>query len=327
MIQVGVVGLGAQAQNHLAVLSKDSRVKIAGVADIVPTVRESTGKRYGCNSYQSFTALIDSEKLDAVYIATPNVYHYDAATYALSKRLNVFCEKPMVTTLAHARDLVGKVNGTRVIFQVGHNRRFAPVYKRLKQLLDSKSIKPYMVIMKLVTGELQRPPWGADPKISGGHLFDTTIHLFDLTRWLFGEVAEVTCRAEANVYPTIENDFWINFKLVTGLEVPIFSSGHASWMPPFERVEVIGDHACVITEELNRVSYTLALDTPVQTEEFYHLPPTASWGVEEEDRLFIDAVLQKKQPPVTVHDGFKTIELIEACYRSAKSREPVKLPL
>ena len=327
MINVGVVGLGAQAQNHLAVLSKDSRVKIVGVADIVPAVRKSTGKRYGCNCYQGFADLIDSEELDAIYIATPNVYHYDAAKYALSKRLNVFCEKPMVTTLAHARDLVGKVNDGGVIFQVGHNRRFAPVYKRLKQLLDSRSIKPYMVIIKMVTGELQRPPWSADPKISGGHLFDTTIHMFDLARWLFGEVSEVACRAEANVYPTVENDFWINLKIASGLEVPIFSSGHASWISPFERVEVIGDHASVITEELNRVSYTLTLDTPVQTEEFFHLPQTMSWGIEEEDKLFLDAVLQGSQPPVTVNDGFKTIELIEACYRSAKSSEPVKLPL
>ena len=233
----------------------------------------------------------------------------------------------MVTQLSQASALVTKANDAGVVFQVGHNRRFAPVYKRLKQLLDSNSIKPYMVITKLVTGELQRPAWGADPKISGGHLFDTTIHMLDLLRWLFGDVEEVSCRAEANVYPTIENDFWINLKLSSGLQASIFSSGHASWMPPFERVEIIGDHACVITEELNRISYTLALDAPIQTEEFHHLPQTSTWGVEEEDHLFVDAVTLNKPPPVTVNVGFKAIELIEACYRSAHSNKPIELPL
>jgi myo-inositol 2-dehydrogenase/D-chiro-inositol 1-dehydrogenase len=315
-VDVGVVGLGAQAQNHLAVLSQDPRVRIGGVADVVPSIAESAGKRYACNHYPEFRDLIDSEKLDAVYVVTPNVYHYDALKYALSKRLNVFCEKPMVTQLARAREIVSEVNRSGVVFQVGHNRRFAPVYKKLKELLASGRIKPYMVITKLVTGELQRPAWGADPKISGGHLFDTTIHMLDLIRWLFGEASEVTCRAEANVYPSIQNDFWINLKLQSGLQVPIFSSGHASWMPPFERVEVIGDHACVMTEELNRISYTLALDAPIQTEEFHHLPQTSVWGVEEEDRLFIDAITQKKTPPVTADDGCKAIELIEACYLS-----------
>jgi myo-inositol 2-dehydrogenase/D-chiro-inositol 1-dehydrogenase len=109
--------------------------------------------------------------------------------------------------------------------------------------------------------------------------------------------------------------------------VPIFSSGHASWIVPFERVEVIGDHSCIITEELNRISYTLGLDKPTEVQEFHYLPQPVSWGVEEEDRLFVDSVLQGKPPKVTVHDGCKSVELIEACYRSVESGKTVKLPL
>jgi len=324
---VGLVGLGAQAQNHLSVLSGDKRVRIAGVADVVEPLAESTARRHGCNHYRSYRELIDSESLDALYVVTPNIYHFEVLKYALSKELNIFCEKPMVTSLKHAREIVSDVKSSGTVFQVGHNRRFSLVYKRLKDLLDSRRLKPYMVIIKMVTGELQRPPWGRDPKISGGHLFDTTIHMLDLARWLFGEVSEVTCRAEANVYPGILNDFWINLRHATGLQVPIFSSGHASWIVPFERVEIIGDHASAITEEMNRISYTLALDTPTQVEEFYHLPQTVTWGVEEEDRLFIDAVTGNTSPAVTSEDGCKAIELIEACYRAAETNKPVSLPL
>jgi myo-inositol 2-dehydrogenase/D-chiro-inositol 1-dehydrogenase len=301
-------------------------VRIAGVADIVEPLSQSIAKKYGCSSYKDYHDLIDSEQLDAVYLITPNVYHYETLKYALSKRLNIFCEKPMVINLDHARELVSTVRTARVVFQVGHNRRFSLVYRKLKELVPSK-IKPYMVIIKMVTGELQRPPWGADPKISGGHLYDTTLHMLDMARWLFGEVAEVRCRAEANVYHSILNDFWITLKHQSGLEVPVFSSGHASWIVPFERVEVIGNHATVITEELNRISYTLALDTPTQVEEFHYLPQTTTWGVEEEDRLFVDAIIGKKTPPVTVEDGYKAIELVEACYRAAQSGKPVYLPL
>jgi len=321
------VGLGAQAQNHLSVLSRDSRVKIVGVADIIKPLAESTAKKYDCSSYRDYLELLDSEQLDAAYVVTPNVYHYDALTYALRKALNIFCEKPMVVNLDHARDLVSKVRSAKVVFQIGHNRRFSPVYKQLKELIASNKIRPYMVIVKMVTGELQRPVWGADPKISGGHLYDTTLHMLDMARWLFGEVVEVKSRAEANVYPTILNDFWITLKHQSGLEVPVFSSGHASWIIPFERVEVIGDHSCVITEELNRISYTLGLDKPTETHEFQYLPQTSTWGIEEEDRIFIDSVLEKKDPPVTVEDGFKVIEIIEACYRATKSGKAVSLPL
>jgi myo-inositol 2-dehydrogenase/D-chiro-inositol 1-dehydrogenase len=302
-------------------------VRLAGVADIVDAVAESTGKRFRCNSYRTYQQLIDSERLDAVYVVTPNVLHYEALKYALSKGLDIFCEKPMVIKLDNASDLVESVKSAGVVFQVGHNRRFALVYKKTKDLIVSGKIKPYMVIIKMVTGELQRPAWGGDPKISGGHLYDTTLHMLDMSRWLFGEVKEVNCRAEPNVYPNIPNDFWINLTHESGLQVPIFSSGHASWIVPFERVEVIGDHATLITEEMNRVSYTLALDTPTQVEEFYHLPQTLSWGVEEEDKLFIDAIVGKQKPPVTVEDGYKAVEIIEACYRSVESRKTISLPL
>ena len=325
-VNVGVIGLGSQAQNHLSVLSRDKRVRIAAVADVVESIGEFTSKRYNCANYKDYHDLIDSEQLDAIYLVTPNVYHYETLKYAISKRLNIFCEKPMVINLNHARELVGLVKTAGVVFQVGHNRRFSPVYKILKELISS-SIKPYMVIMKMVTGELQRPAWGADPKISGGHLYDTTLHMLDMARWLFGEVVEVRCRAEANVYPTILNDFWITLRHQSGLDVPIFSSGHASWIIPFERVEVIGDHCCAITEELNRISYTLGLDLPTQTQEFHYLPMTSTWGVEEEDQLFVEALTEKKNPPVTVEDGYKTIEIIEACYRANQTGKPVQLPL
>jgi len=326
-IRVGMVGLGTQAQNHLSVLSRDKRATLAGVADIIEPVAQSTAKRYGCNSYGTYQELMDTEKLDAVYVVSPNVFHYETLKYALGRNLNVFCEKPMVIKLEHARDIVTSVKSAGVVFQVGHNRHFAFVYKKVKELVASGKIKPYMAIMKMVTGELQRPAWGANPKISGGHLYDTTLHMLDMCRWLFGEVKEVSCRAEANVYPQILNDFWISLTHESGLQVPIFTSGHASWIVPFERVEIIGDHAAVITEEMNRVSYTLGLDLPTQVEEFHYLPQTLSWGVEEEDKLFVDSIIEKKDPPITVEDGYKVVEIIEACYRSAETKKTISLPL
>ena len=111
-ISVGIVGLGAQAQNHLNVLSRDHRVRLSGVADILDPLAQSMAKKYGCNSYRTYQELIDSEKLNAVYVVTPNVFHYETLKYALSKKLNVFCEKPMVIKLEHARDLINSVESS-----------------------------------------------------------------------------------------------------------------------------------------------------------------------------------------------------------------------
>jgi len=42
------------------------------------------------------------------------------------------------------------------------------------------------------------------------------------------------------------------------------------------------------------------------------------WGYRAEDTRFVDAILEGTPPPVTAEDGYKAIELVEACYRSAQ---------
>ncbi|MCH7731742.1 MAG: hypothetical protein IIB44_04390 [Candidatus Marinimicrobia bacterium] len=41
-------------------------------------------------------------------------------------------------------------------------------------------------------GKLQVPPWTSDPTVTSGFLFETTLHLIDIVRYLFREVKKVT---------------------------------------------------------------------------------------------------------------------------------------
>ena len=45
--------------------------------------------------------------------------------------------------------------------------RYGYVFKRVKELIDSGEVTPYMVNVKLNRGELLNPPWTADPKVTG----------------------------------------------------------------------------------------------------------------------------------------------------------------
>ena len=47
----------------------------------------------------------------------------------------------------------------------------------------------------------------------------------------------------------------------------------------------------------------------------------------EENDKFIEALLEKKTPPVTHLDGFRAVEIVEACYKSGKEEKEVTLPL
>src|SRR5205085_9645839 len=117
---------------HATVLSRDERVKIVAVHDTIGGRAEALAQVTGSN-VASAGELIEAS--DAVYIATPNTQHTELALASLRADKHVFCEKPLATSLHDARLILEAASPQAGVFQVGFNRRFAPVYQRLKERL------------------------------------------------------------------------------------------------------------------------------------------------------------------------------------------------
>jgi len=94
---------------------------------------------------------------------------------------------------------------------------------------------------------------------------------------------------------------------------------------PFERFEVYGMHSTYETFEMEKISITSGLATRTTTHDFSLASMHEKWGYIEEDRLFVDALEGKSAAPVTADDGYNVVELIEACYSSARKGERVHL--
>ncbi|MCV4732889.1 Gfo/Idh/MocA family oxidoreductase, partial [Escherichia coli] len=79
----------------------------------------------------------------------------EIALHALAEGKHVFCEKPFSVGIADAAELRDAANSSGKVVQVGHNRRFAPVYQRLKDLLRDET--PHSANVKMNRGELKVP--------------------------------------------------------------------------------------------------------------------------------------------------------------------------
>jgi len=53
------------------------------------------------------------------------------------------------------------------------------------------------------------------------------------------------------------------------------------------------------------------------------LPREEKWGYAQEDRAFIDAIVNGSQPLVTAFDGLMSVRLVDAVYESVRSKSPV----
>lgn len=318
-VRIGIVGTGYVGNVHGRIYSRDERAEIAALFDIVPERAERTAKIIGGKVCASREELLDN--CDAVLVTAPNKTHKEIALAAIDAGKHVFCEKPFSIGIDNAAELREAANAGKGVFQVGHNRRFAPVYAKLKELLQSDAA--HSAHIKMNRGELKNPVWTGDVNVTGGFLYETTIHLFDMMRFQFGEIDELVAYGSQHEYPEID-EFSIIFKFKSGFHCTFASSSDASWHFPFERIEVFCHHRTIMTEEMERLLDSRGKDANFETLSFHMTEKEERWGYVQEDRAFIDAILSGSPPPVTAEDGFKSVELVESVYKAISTGERIK---
>ena len=313
-IRIGFVGAGFIAGIHAEILARDPRVRVHAVIDPDLQRVAAFALKTGAHVVPTLDDLLSD--VDAIYICNPNALHADVAIAALHAGLHVFSEKPMATSLEAAAEVLEASRRARGVYQAGFNRRFASVYRELKHRIATGDLGPTSALLKMNRGELQKPAWTGDPLISGGFLYETPIHMLDLARHLFGEPTEVICRARRSVYDQLD-DFSMLLTFPGPVHATLTASAHATWLFPFERVEVYGDHAIAATEEMERITFATGVGQPGVTVEFAQQPLDERWGYIEEDGRFVDAIVGVDAPAVSAEDAHATTALVDRCYRAA----------
>jgi myo-inositol 2-dehydrogenase/D-chiro-inositol 1-dehydrogenase len=320
-LKIGIIGAGYIAGVHASVLARDERVQLAAIYDVVPAAAERLAGSY--NATAAATCLEVFERSDAVYITTPNTQHVSLAIAAVETGKHVFSEKPLATNVADAERVFEMSKEGPGIFQVGHNRRFAPVYATLKQML-SETHTPHSAHVKMNRGELLKPEWTGDPEITGGFLYETPIHMFDMMRFLFGELESLHAIGSTHEYKEVD-DFSVLLKFANGMHATLATAADASWLFPFERVEVFCHHATLVTREMESLTCSSNLEGHFSVQTTQQLPREERWGYVQEDKAFIDSILNNSPPLVTALDGLMSVRIADAVYESVRSNGPVTI--
>lgn len=312
MIKVGIIGAGYIGGVHASVLARDERVRVGMVYDAKEECARRLAGVTGAEVARSAREVIESS--DAVYVTTPNTLHVELAVAAARAGRHVFCEKPMATSTAEARRVVEAAEGSGRVFQVGHNRRFAPVYSQLKRMIE-EGARPHSAHVKMNRGELLDPVWTGDASVTGGFLYETTIHMFDMLRFLFGEVRTLYAVGSRHEYAETD-DFSAVLTFESGVHATLCSSADAGWLFPFERLEVFCHHRTIVTREMESLTDSHGLEGRHTTTSVHKLSKEEKWGYAQEARAFVDSITDGTPPLVTAEDGYRAVELVEMCYRA-----------
>jgi myo-inositol 2-dehydrogenase/D-chiro-inositol 1-dehydrogenase len=320
-LKIGIIGAGYIAGVHAGALARDQRVQLSAIYDVLPAAAERLAGSFNATAAASSLEVL--ERCDAVYITTPNTQHVTLAIEAIETGKHVFCEKPLATNAADAERVFEKSKAGPGIFQVGHNRRFAPVYATLKQML-SETHTPHSAHVKMNRGELLKPEWTGDPEITGGFLYETPIHMFDMMRFLFGEIESLHAIGSMHEYKEVD-DFSVLLKFANGMHATLATAADASWLFPFERVEVFCHHATLATREMESLTCSSNLEGHFTVQTMQQLPREERWGYVQEDKAFIDSIVNNSPPLVTALDGLMSVRIANAVYESVKTGSPVSV--
>jgi myo-inositol 2-dehydrogenase/D-chiro-inositol 1-dehydrogenase len=109
------------------------------------------------------------------------------------------------------------------------------------------------------------------------------------------------------------------------MHATLASSADASWLFPFERVEVFCHHSTLVTREMETLVCSSNLAGHCTEQSMQQLPREEKWGYVQEDRAFVDAIINGTPPPVTANDGLMSVKLVDAIYRSVQTGDRINL--
>jgi len=233
-VRVGVVGAGWAATEHSKTLARLDGVVIAGVTDPDAERAADLAGRFGANHYAAASAMIASEALDAIVVASPPGAHRGAAVEAIEAGLAVFLEKPIARTLEDAAAIVDAAEAAEAVCAVGYQWRSI---EALRPLRDALVLDEPRQLVSEGIGITQARSWFLNTTLSGGLIAERGSHHIDLQRAIGGEVVTVQATGSKVGFSTVGTPIGLAAETETGVQLSLrFASGaigavHVLWVP------------------------------------------------------------------------------------------------
>ena len=136
-IKLGFIGAGWWAtSNHMPILVDRDDVIFDSVCRLGKSELNQVKEKFGFDfATENYHELLDRD-LDGVIVSSPHTLHFEHSKAALSKGINVLCEKPMTTSSEESRELVDIAEKNNLHLMMSHGWHYAPFVQKAKNLID-----------------------------------------------------------------------------------------------------------------------------------------------------------------------------------------------
>ncbi|MDE0323102.1 MAG: Gfo/Idh/MocA family oxidoreductase [Candidatus Poribacteria bacterium] len=304
-LQVAVIGCGGRGRGHLKILSEFDDTALVAVCDPVEAARNNAAEMFNVpNRYESIETLLDSETLDAIFVATPAHLNGEAALPCFERGVHTLLEKPPGMSVSETVALQSAAKRTGAKGMVGWNRRFHPIIVEAKRQVTARG--PVTQIVGEFHKSITRLTGRFPEHLMDNMFLETPIHALDTIR----AVAEADVQEVHSVVQRAISDYKdVHAALI------LFDNGcvaqHIANYTTDARLERYEIHGRDISAYLEGVSQGTVFCDGTQ----HKLTQAGTGGTVEQNRYFLDCV--KSDTPVSfpaanLDEAVKTMELAEA---------------
>jgi predicted dehydrogenase len=340
-MRIGLIGCGNVGVNaHVPAVQANEGMRIVAATDPTPERLQAAAAAAGLAAkdlHAGWRELLAREDVDAVIVATPQRFRPEIVIAAAATGKHILAEKPLALTLADAQAMIDAAREHGVTLATVHNYHFMPVYRDIKEVLESGEIGQPEIAMLNYLGVEDRPGaaaysprWRHRAADSGGGVLMDMLHVVYLANWFMGG-------------PPTAVSAWVDKRLDGDGDVEdialvryVYANGQAlvnmAWGVGPGGLEIGGARGRMVMTNRDFGTHPFVpatrLDVVAESGSRSWTPREAvAYGMAGVAADFRDVVAANAEPVANGESGLRVLDAVLGAYVSGASREEVALPL
>ncbi len=248
-IKLGLIGAGNFTRSILLpLLKKHEHYALTALCSATGVTAHSVGTKHGFDWITTHVDdMVENQELDAVFITTRHGNHGQLVNKALENHKAVFVEKPLTIfrdELESLDELIRNLE-TIPILQVGYNRRYSPMLRKMKELTSDRTM---VIHYRINAGKVPMDSWIQDPMEGGGRILGELCHFVDTVLYLAGSriqtvYAQCVQNTEYNLPP--EDNVSVILGFANGSMATIHYMAYGNPLMPKESIELFSNQLAI----------------------------------------------------------------------------------
>ncbi len=254
-VKWGVLGAGGIADRRtIPGMMLAENAELVAVMEVNLEFAEKIRAKYNAKrAYDNTDDLLADPEVEAVYIASPVIYHKEQVIKAAKAGKHVLCEKPIALTVEECEELVDACDKAGVLSATGFMMRYHAYHQKMKELIEAGMIGDVVFCRGQFTCWYPDMPgaWRQNKKLSGGGaLMDMGVHAIDLIQYITGSKAtKVAAINDTKSFKyTVDDSSCVLMKLSNGATAHVDSNFNIPDAAALCFLEFYGTRGSIIAE-------------------------------------------------------------------------------